>query len=127
MRRAIALLLVAPFLTFASALAPQHVHEGGHDHAHVIAHSHFDPHHLDVHNADDLEIEHDIEHIVWLDSPILHQTQYRTASLPLAIPVSYEAVPVAPGWSVTPFEHAARVHGPPRNTPLFRGPPPSLV
>ena len=125
MRRAIALLLVAPFLTFASALAPQHVHENGHDHA--IAHSHFDPHHLDVHSADDLEIEHDIDHIVWLDSPILHQTPYHAAPAPLAVPVSYDIVHIEPRWSVTTFDDAARVHGPPRNTPLFRGPPPSLV
>src|SRR5471030_2571878 len=104
MRRAIALLLVAPFLTFASALAPQHVHEAGHDHAHVVAHSHFDPHHLDVHSSDDLEIEHDIDHVVWLDSAILHQTPYHTAPAPLAVPVGYGIVHVEPRWSVTTFD-----------------------
>ena len=126
MRRAITLLLVAPFLTFASALAPQHVHEAGHEHNHAVAHSHFDPHHPDVHGSDDLEIEHDIDHVVWLDSAILHQTPYQTAQLP-AIPVSYEIVPAGLRWSVTAFDDAARVHGPPKDTPRFRGPPPSLV
>ncbi len=124
MRRAIALLLVAPFLTLASALAPQHVHEAGHDHA--VAHSHFDPHYLDVHNSDDLEIEHDIDHVVWLDSAILHQTPYQTVQAP-AIPVSYEIVPARLRWSVTTFDDGARVHGPPKDTPRFRGPPPFLV
>ena len=124
MSRAVALLLVAPFLTFASALAPQHVHDAGHGHDHAIAHSHFDPHHLDIHESDDTEIEHDIEHVVWLDSAILHQTPHRTAPPAPAIPVSYEMVPVPGHWTVTTFDDAAPAHGPPRHSALFRGPPP---
>ena len=127
--RAAAWLVVGPLLTFASALAPQHVHEpgAGHDHGHAVAHSHFGPHDLDVHHDDVTEIEHDIEHVVWLDSPILHEAPYRAAPVPLAIPVSYEIVLAEPRWSATTFDAAAPPHGPPRTVLRFRGPPPSLV
>jgi hypothetical protein len=126
MSRAAALFLVAPFLTFASALAPQHVHEVGHSRDHAVAHSHFNPHHTDHHESVDLEIEHDAaDHgsVVWLDSSLLHELPYQQAPAPSAIPVSYEIVPVAMHWSVTSFDAAAPVHGPPKGPPRFRGPP----
>src|SRR5882724_4488336 len=90
--RIAALLLVAPFLTFASALAPQHVHEPGAGHEHAVAHSHFGPHDAHVvegHDANTTEIEHDIERVVWLDSPILHEAPHRTARVAFTIPFSY--------------------------------------
>jgi hypothetical protein len=132
--RAAAFFLVAPFLTFASALAPAHVHEPGpgHEHEHAVAHSHFAPHHYELHAHDageeheGPEIEHDDEHVVWIDSPILHEALYDANPIPPAIPVSYEAVRPERHWSVTPFDDAAPVHGPPKPLPLFRGPP-SLV
>ena len=128
MSRAVALFLVAPFLTLASALAPQHVHEAGAGHdRQVVAHSHFDPHHLDIHESDETEIEHDIEHVVWLESAILQQAPYRTLPLPVAMPVSYEVVPAGMPWSVTTCDAAARVHGPPKPVQRFRGPPLFLV
>ncbi len=68
MRRAVALLLVAPFLTFASALTLQHVHEPGpwHGHGHAVAHSHFGPHETGVLQSDNVtEVEPDVEHVVW--------------------------------------------------------------
>ena len=129
--RAAAFLLIAPFLTLASALAPQHVHEPGpgHDHDHPVAHSHFSPHDnvdtADSHDAGDTEIEHDIQHVVWLDSPILHECRYRTAAPAVALPVGYDAISVEPTWSVTPGDDAAPAHGPPKYTPRFRGPPTS--
>src|SRR5205814_1921580 len=85
--RAAALFLVAPFLAFASAIAPQHIHEAGHGHEHAIAHSHFAPHGFDFHLAD-TEIEHDVDHVVWLDSAILHESTYRTAPVALTLPIS---------------------------------------
>jgi hypothetical protein len=133
--RTAALVVVAPFLTFASALAPAHVHEPGpgHEHEHAVAHSHFAPHHLEAHahdtvHGDDVpEIEHDDEHVVWVDSSILHEAIYDANPIPPAIPVSYETVQLERHWSVTPFDDAAPVHGPPKPLPLFRGPPSFLV
>ena|SRR5256885_1895063 len=132
--RAAAVLLVAPFLTFVSALAPEHVHEPGpgHDHDHPVAHSHFAPHDIDIdvadiHNVGDEEIEHNVEHVIWLDSSILHESPYQTPPLALALPVSHDAIPADLTWAVTPSNDAAPVHGPPKDTPRFRGPPPSLV
>ena len=126
MSRAVALLLVAPFLTFASALAPQHVHEAGHDHDHAVAHSHFAPHEHDIHHADDLEIEHDDadhEHVVWLDGSVLRESPYHPSAAPPAIPVSYEPVTVELHWAVRAFDESAPAHGPPRSGLRFRGPP----
>jgi hypothetical protein len=128
--RAAAWLVVAPFLTFTAALAPQHVHEPGpgHEHEHAVAHSHFAPHHLETHDHLDLaeapELDHGDESIVWLDSSTLHESLYKTAPIPPAIPISFALVPVVEHWSVTPFDDAAPVHGPPRPASPFRGPPP---
>src|SRR5438445_56997 len=68
--RAVALFLIAPFLTVASTLAPQHVHEANRDRGHTVVHSHFGPHEAAVHRGNATEIDHDAEHVVWLDSPI---------------------------------------------------------
>jgi hypothetical protein len=133
--RATALLVAAPFLTFASALAPTHIHEPGpgHEHEHAVAHSHFGPHHLESHAHDVTvgvegpEIEQDDEQVVWIASPILHEAIHTASAIPPAIPVSYETVQIARHWSVTPFDDAAPAHGPPKPVPLFRGPPCSLV
>jgi negative regulator of sigma E activity len=125
--RALALLLVAPVLTFASGLAPQHVHEAGHGHEHAVAHSHFGPHQIVVQHDDVTEIEPDVEHVVWLDSAILHETPYHAAAAPTAIAASYDMVSVELRWSITPCDAAAPAHGPPRHSVLFRGPPPSLA
>src|SRR5262245_21310585 len=128
--RAAALFVVAPFLTFVSALASQHVHEPepGHEHEHPVAHSHFAPHHAEAHDHaaevhDHAELDHDDEHVVWLDSSTLHESPYQAQQPLAALPVSFEAVHVERHWSVTPFDDAAPVHGPPRPAALFRGPP----
>jgi hypothetical protein len=131
--RATAWLVVAPFLTFTAALAQQHVHEPepGHEHEHAVAHSHFAPHHLETHDhldlADAPDLDHGDESIVWLDSSTLHEATYRVSPAPPAIPVSYEPIGIVRHWSVTPFDDAAPVHGPPRPAAPFRGPPPSAV
>jgi hypothetical protein len=128
-RRLAALLLAAPFLTFASALAPEHVHEPGSGHDHAVAHSHFGPHLPSTHESAGTEIEHD-DHdhgdVVWLDSPILHEAPYRAASALPAIPVSYDALLRQLHWSATAVDEIAPAHGPPKRAHLFRGPP-SLV
>jgi len=126
---AAAAFLIAPFLTFASALAPQHIHEPGpgHDHDHAVAHSHFGPHDVDLHHDEGTEIEHDVAHVVWADSPILHEAPYRIAPVALALPVSYASVSADMHWTVTPFDAAAPAHGPPRAAHGLRGPPPSRL
>ena len=131
-RQAAAVLLAAPFLTFASALEPRHVHEPGpdDDHGHAVAHSHFNPHHPVVHQFNGTEIEQDEAdggHVVWLDSPILHEAPYQTAPVPQAIPAACDSLPIEMRWSVTPFDDAAPVHGPPKPVAPLRGPPTSLV
>jgi hypothetical protein len=127
-RRVAALFVAAPFLTFASALAPIHVHEPrpGHEHEHAVAHSHFSPHHLEAHDhdaAEGPEIEHDDEHVIWIDGAILHEGIYQVRPALPVIPVRHETVQLERHWSVTPFDEAAPLHGPPKPVPLFRGPP----
>jgi hypothetical protein len=122
--RVAALLLAAPFLTFASGLAAAHVHEpepGDHDHA--VAHSHFAPH-LEIHEATEgPEFDHNDGHVVWLDSAILHESVHQAGTTPPAVPVSYDTVQPERSWAVTPFDDAAPVHGPPRAAVRYRGPP----
>src|SRR5262245_30779889 len=147
--RAAALIVVAPFLTFVSALASQHIHEPepGHDHEHAVTNSHFAPHHAEALSIDhrppttdhrppasdhrspatDQDLDHDDALVVWLDSSTLHESPYQVQHALAAVPISFEAVHVEPHWSVTPFDDAAPVHGPPRQPSLFRGPPPLAV
>jgi hypothetical protein len=131
MARATALVVIAPFLTFVSALASQHIHEPepGHDHEHAVAHSHFAPHHVEAPSTDhrspttDQDLDHDDENVVWLDSSTLHEFPYQLHDVLAAAPVSFESVAIERDWSVTPFDDAAPLHGPPRQPSLFRGPP----
>jgi hypothetical protein len=121
--RATAVLLVAPFLTFASRLAPQHVHEPGPGHDQAVAHSHFAPHDEALHESDTTEIEHDIEHVIWLDSAILHQPIHEATHVPRVLPVSDETLRPAAQWSVLQCDDAHPAHGPPKRAYCFRGPP----
>ena len=127
--RAATACLVAPFLTFASALAPEHVHEPEPGHEHAVAHSHFAPHHLEEpdHHAEGPEIDHEDQHVVWLDGSALHEAPYKVDAAPAATPVLFETVSIDRHWSVTPFDDVAPAHGPPRPSSPFRGPPPSAV
>jgi hypothetical protein len=124
--------VVAPFLTFASALAPAHIHEPGpgHEHEHAVAHSHFAPHHPDEHGheaGEGPEVEHDDGHVVWIDSPTAYESIHPSAPPPLSVPVTDEPVHIERHWSVTPFDAATPLHGPPKPASPLRGPPPSLV
>jgi hypothetical protein len=128
--RAAALLVIAPYLTFASALASPHVHEPepGHDHTHAVAHSHFAPHHLEAHeHTVEIEFDHDDDHVVWVDSSALHESPYQMLPALTAVPLSFEPVDAERAWSVTPNDDAAPAHGPPRPASPFRGPPPTAV
>jgi hypothetical protein len=124
--RLAALFVVAPFLTFASALAPQHVHEPGLDPGHVTVHSHFGPHSVetrDLGNADGPEFDHDVDRVVWLESGILHESPQHSIAATIALPISQDVVQVDVSWSVTPFDDTAPVHGPPRRHASLRAPP----
>jgi hypothetical protein len=133
MARATTIGLVVPFLTFASALTSAHIHEPepGHDHEHAFVHAHFAPHHVEAPATSrqpavtDQDLDHNDEHIVWLDSPILHEALYQVDPMPAVDTAGNETVHVERHWSVTPFDDAAPVHGPPKPVPPFRGPPPS--
>jgi len=120
-------LVVAPFLLFGSSLAPLHVHESEAGHSHAVAHSHFEPHHLEAHDHDDAEIEQGGERVIWLDSAVLHQAPYQLSQAPACIAASFDSIAREISWSVTPFDDVAPVHGPPRGHPSFRGPPASLA
>ena len=126
-RRVAALIVLAPFLAFSSALAPQHVHQAAHEHASVV-HSHFAPHKHTPRDAT-TEIEHgdDDGQLVWLDGAVL------LASPPLVAPTQTtralrtEIVAPVTRWSVTTVDEAAPPHGPPKPVLRFRGPPALLV
>ena len=131
LNRGAAVLIVAPFLTFASAMAPQHIHEPdpSDNHDHAVAHSHFGQHDIASHHAaTTTEIEHDTdhsEHVVWVDGAILHQPIHQAMQVPPALLICRESTPQTQHWSVLRFDNAAPAHGPPRATHLFRGPPAS--
>lgn len=129
--RAIAPFLIAPFLVFASALAPQHVHEPGSsdDRHHAVVHSHFAPHDHAGHHDDATEIEHDEVggHVVWLDSAILHQWPQRLAPAATALAISLDILAPVARWSVTAIDESAPPHGPPKLVRSLRGPPSLLV
>jgi hypothetical protein len=120
-------LVIAPFLLFGSALAPVHEHQSRGEHSHPLVHSHFDVHHLESHEADGPEIEQEGEGIIWLDSPIIHQTGYHLSPDATLATAIFELIPSDSSWSPTPFDDVAPVHGPPRRDTSLRGPPSLLV
>jgi hypothetical protein len=127
--RAGALLLAIPFLTFASALVPRHVHEPGPGHDHPVAHSHFEPHSAAAprRNDDVTEIEHDVEHVVYVDSVFVHVTPVQIVLASSVVPVSYDPIPRLTRWTVIPSDDIAPAHGPPKRHVPLRGPPSLLV
>jgi len=123
--RAAAVLLAGPYLLLASAFAPEHIHESEAGHEHAVAHSHFGPHASGAHHADSTEIEHDDDHVVWLDSPIINEHLFQASPVPLAAVSIVAVVTVERRWSSIPAEDFAPAHGPPKRAHLDRGPPPS--
>src|SRR3954469_5557901 len=113
--RAAALLVAGPYLLLASALAPEHIHEpeAGHDHEHAVAHSHFSPHPAGAHH-DPTELEHDDDHVVWLDSSILNEHLFQASPVPVAVVSVVAGVAVERQWWSIPAEDIAPAHGPPR-------------
>lgn len=126
--RGTAVFLVLPVLAFASALAPQHVHEPGPEHTHAIVHSHFSPHEHAVRPTDTVtEIEHDVEQVVYIDGSFVHVAAFRIAPALSALPLEQGAIRFAPRWTATPSDDVAPAHGPPKHSVVFRGPPALLV
>ena len=122
MSRAVAGLVVAPFLTLASAVAPTHAHEYDADHAHAVVHSHFQPHEQ-AHEQDGAEVEPGSEHVVWLDNAIIHTHPFQFDPPPPVVAGGFELVETASSWSVIAFNESAPVHGPPSRSSSLRGPP----
>jgi hypothetical protein len=126
--RTTARLLAIPFLTFASSLAPQHVHQPSRGQDHPIAHSHFAPHNASVPGKNDgTEIEHDIERVVYVDSSFLGASTIHISPALSATAISHETVCTLARWTVIPSDDFAPSHGPPKRHVLFRGPPSLLV
>jgi hypothetical protein len=123
--RATAALVVAPFLALTSTLAPMHAHEPDADETQPVIHSHVELHEAVGRDSDGANVDHPIGHIVWLDSAILHAPVYQLDS-PTIAAASVEAPAVSQSWSVIAFDAAVPIHGPPRLTPAFRGPPSPL-
>ena len=120
--RAVAGLVVGPFLALAGALAPVHAHEREADHSHVLIHSHVQTHEA-VHDHDGTEVEPGSEHIVWLDSAIIHAVPYQLDPPAALVSDSLELVESPASWSSITFNASAPVHGPPRRGSSLRGPP----
>jgi len=122
-RRAIAAVALTPFVALTSAFAPEHLHEADADHSHAFIHRHFEPHDIASHDHDGAERVHGSEHVVWLESAVLHQMTYQFDPPPVLLGETVEADPTVVSWSATTFDKAAPPHGPPRRTPSLRGPP----
>jgi hypothetical protein len=122
-RRAIAGLVLTPFLALTSALAPEHLHQRDAEHSHPFIHSHFEVHDLATQAHDGAELVHGGEHVVWLESAVLHQMTYQFDPHPVVLGEAVGALPTDISWSATTFDKAAPPHGPPRRTPSLRGPP----
>src|SRR5207247_11089243 len=103
-----AVLVLGPFLSLASALAPTHAHESTTPHQHALVHSHFEPHEVGAaHDHDGPEFEPGEEHIVWLDGAISCALPYQLPPPAAPVVAVFDAVPVAPFWSVTAIDEAA--------------------
>jgi len=121
--RAAALIVAGPYLLLASALAPEHIHEHDAGHDQAVAHSHFGPHTAEAHHTDPTEIEHDDDHVIWLDSSILNEHLFQASPVPLAVVSVIADLTVERQWTSIPAENAAPAHGPPKPAHRLRGPP----
>jgi hypothetical protein len=120
--RRVAVLVAAPSLVLGSGLAPLHEHESDADHAHVVVHRHYAPHQSVSHDEKTSAFDDD-EHVVWLDTPVIHALPFQL-DVPSAVLIRVPDI-VTPlrSWSVITFEEGAPAHGPPRPIASLRGPP----
>src|SRR5262245_57869305 len=122
-QRAIAGVLLAPFLALTLSLAPEHLHPRDAEHPHAFIHSHPEPHDVAAHDHDGAEVEHAQEHVVWLTSAVLPQTTYHFDPPAAVLTVGVEPEAIQLSCSATTFDEAAPPHGPPRDPTSLRGPP----
>lgn len=121
--RAIAGLILAPYVTLVSTVAPEHVHEGGSDHPQAVAHQHLQTHEIESSHADGPEFDHDDDHVMWLDSVFVFQDSYHTPH-PADIPAGrFADAPGTHTWIAIGQDVAAPAHGPPRSVLSLRAPP----
>ena len=122
MTRAVAGLVVGPFVALACAFAPPHAHAHEADHSALLIHSHFQPHESTPH-PDAPEVEPGSERVVWLENAIIHANPYQLEP-PLAVVVgNVELGEASAEWSVAASHESAPAHGPPRRASSLRGPP----
>lgn len=120
--RAVAGLVVGPFLALACAFTPAHAHAHEADHSASLIHSHFELHESTPH-PDAPEVERGSERVVWLENAIIHASPYQLDP-PLAIVVgNVELSEASAEWSVAASHESVPAHGPPRQASSLRGPP----
>jgi hypothetical protein len=117
--------LLAPFLVFATGLAPLHAHEPADDHSSAVVHAHFAPH--EFHDEQGPAFDHGAEKVVWLDSAIIHTVPYELASQAANVVGGFDLIVPATSSRLTAVEVAAPAHGPPRLGSQLRAPPASSL
>ena len=116
--RTILAVALAPSLTVFYALPPEHLHEADSDHPHALVHRH-----VEAHDHDGAEFDHDEGRVVWLDDPAI-QCATSSVTAPLAvIAVDFERIPPPTTWVATSIDDSAPPHGPPRACLSLRAPP----
>lgn len=118
--RAVACLTLAPWVAFSPAFAPEHLHEADDDHAHAIAHQHFDSHDPLDHGS---TVDHHEGRVIWFDQFTAVQTTHAFPLLQAVLTRTFDGVAIIETWVVTSHEDAAPPHGPPRSTLSLRAPP----
>ena len=122
MTRAVAGLVVGPFVALACAFAPPPALAHEADHSALLIHSHYQPHESTPH-PDAPEVERGSERVVWLENAIIHANPYQLEP-PLAVVVGgVELGEASVEWSVAASHESAPAHGPPRQASSLRGPP----
>src|SRR5437867_2657549 len=100
--RCLAALVAAPFLVFGSGLAPLHAHESDGHHEHAVVHRHFEPHQHVAHDGKTSELDDD-EHVVWLDTALIHASTLQLDA-PTAVLIRVPSAVASPrSWSVITF------------------------
>ena len=127
--RVIAVVLVVPVWALLWGFAPEHAHQDSSE-GHGIVHRHIEPHH-DVkatapHDGAEFA-DHSDEDAVWIDAVGVQEAPIQAPRSALGL-VEQFTRPLA-GRARFPKrqDHGAPVHGPPRSSLAYRGPPPSCL
>ena len=118
--------IVLPALALGPALPPEHVHESADGQGHAVAHLHFAPHPILVHDGDGREWDHAEESgLVWLVQAMVDKAAFQLSP---QVATRYDALDILEPARLSaslPMECEAAAHGPPRQCLSHRGPPPA--